>query len=163
MVKIRESSMDFEFADSDLFRIEGSDVYRKLGKEIKTVEFMVRINTDDVAFVEAKSSSPRPDNKVDFDTYISEISDKFIDSFNLYLTVMLNRNSSNNISEELRKMSLEKINFKYILIIKGHKTDWLLPLKEAFDECMISHNKIWKSSVLVFNDELAKQFKFIPS
>ena len=54
-----------------------------------------------------------------------------------------------------------QINFKFILVIKGHRTEWLMPLSDALKESMAYHNTIWKSQVVVFNDELAKKYKLI--
>ncbi len=114
MLKINESGMIFEFYDEDVFQVEKSDLYKSLGEKIKTVEFVVRVKEDDIAFVEAKSSSPNPENEMDFDTYVNEIIAKFIDSFNLYLTLLMKRNTSDDMSKSLREMVLEKVDFKYI-------------------------------------------------
>ena len=53
-------------------------------------------NVNEINFIEAKSSSPRPtkDNFVRFNEFIGEISDKFIHSFKLYYSVILKRNEN---------------------------------------------------------------------
>ena len=161
MIRVVESNMIFEFEEKHIFQIENSNLHSSLGDGIKTVEFVVSVKPDEILFVEAKSSSPQPkaENKERFDEFIDEISDKFIHSFNMYLTSVLKRNLVDKIPDKLLNIELETAKFKFILIIKGHKIEWLQPLKDAFDRIMIDYNKIWKSSVIIMNDEIAKEFK----
>ena len=163
MIRVVESNMIFEFEEKHIFQIENSNLHSNLGDGIKTVEFVVSVKPDEILFVEAKSSSPQPkaENKERFDEFIDEISDKFIHSFNMYLTSVLKRNLVDKIPDKLLNIELETAKFKFILIIKGHKIEWLQPLKDAFDRIMIDYNKIWKSSVIIMNDEIAKEFKLI--
>ena len=163
MIRVVESNMIFEFEEKHIFKIENSNLHSSLGDGIKTVEFVVSVKPDEILFVEAKSSSPQPkaENKERFDEFIDEISDKFIHSFNMYLTSVLKRNLVDKIPDKLLNIELETAKFKFILIIKGHKIEWLQPLKDAFDRIMIDYNKIWKSSVIIMNDEIAKEFKLI--
>ena len=88
MIRVVESNMIFEFEEKHIFQIENSNLHSSLGDGIKTVEFVVSVKPDEILFVEAKSSSPQPkaENKERFDEFIDEISDKFIHSFNMYLT-----------------------------------------------------------------------------
>lgn len=163
MIRVVESNMIFEFEEKHIFQIENSNLHSSLGDGIKTVEFVVSVKPDEILFVEAKSSSPQPkaENKERFDEFIDEISDKFIHSFNMYLTSVLKRNLVDKIPDKILNIELETAKFKFILIIKGHKIEWLQPLKDAFDRIMIDYNKIWKSSVIIMNDEIAKEFKLI--
>ena len=163
MIRVVESNMIFEFEEKHIFQIKNSNLHSSLGDGIKTVEFVVSVKPDEILFVEAKSSSPQPkaENKERFDEFIDEISDKFIHSFNMYLTSVLKRNLVDKIPDKLLNIELETAKFKFILIIKGHKIEWLQPLKDAFDRIMIDYNKIWKSSVIIMNDEIAKEFKLI--
>ena len=163
MIRVVESNMIFEFEEKHIFQIENSNLHSSLGDGIKTVEFVVSVKPDEILFVEAKSSSPQPkaENKERFDEFIDEISDKFIHSFNMYLTSVLKRNLVDKIPDKLLNIELETAKFKFILIIKGHKIEWLQPLKDAFDRIMIDYNKIWKSSVIIMNDEIAQEFKLI--
>ncbi len=163
MIRVVESNMIFEFEEKHIFQIENSNLHSSLGDGIKTVEFVVSVKPDEILFVEAKSSSPQPkaENKERFDEFIDEISDKFIHSFNMYLTSVLKRNLVDKIPDKLLNIELETAKLKFILIIKGHKIEWLQPLKDAFDRIMIDYNKIWKSSVIIMNDEIAKEFKLI--
>lgn len=59
MAIIVESDMRFgEFDEERLFVIEHSDVYKKAGKGIKTVEFIYLTENDNLLFIEAKQSCP---------------------------------------------------------------------------------------------------------
>lgn len=55
----------------------------------------------------------------------------------------------------------DKVHIKFVLIIHGHKKEWLSPLREALMKNMGIHLKIWKSTVVVLNDEMAKRRKLI--
>lgn len=163
MIQIEESKMIFEFKEEQLFRIENSKLHRCIGEGIKTVEFLVTLKEDEIYFVEAKSSSPQPttENKEKFDTFISEISDKFLHSFNMYLSAILKRNHYDEIPKTLININKEKAVFKFILIIKGHQIEWLQPLKDAIYKKLLYQNKIWKNSVILMNEEIAKEYKLV--
>jgi|BioPla2DNA2_1021312.scaffolds.fasta_scaffold10131_2 hypothetical protein len=163
MIQIEESKMLFEFKEGQVFRIENSILQKSIGEGIKTVEFLVTLKEDEICFIEAKSSSPRPtpENKEKFDTFINEISDKFLHSFNMYLSAILKRNHYDEIPSALIDINKEKAAFKYILIIKGHKIEWLQPLKDAIYKKLLHQNKIWKNSVILMNEEIAKQYKLV--
>lgn len=161
MIQIEESKMLFEFEKERVFRIENSKLQKSIGEGIKTVEFLVTLKEDEIYFVEAKSSSPQPtpENKEKFDTFINEISDKFLHSFNMYLSAILKRNHYDEIPTTLIDINKEKVEFKFILIIKGHKIEWLQPLKDAIYKKLLHQNKIWKNSVILMNEEIAKDYK----
>lgn len=163
MKRIEESGMVFEFEEDVIFQIEKSELHLNLGEGIKTVEFIVSLKADELLFVEAKSSSPQPTavNKENFDVFIREISDKFLHSYNMYLSAVLKRNPFDKISEKLLGIELDRAMFKFILIIKGHKIEWLPPLKDAFTKELIAHNKIWNSKVIMMNEEIAKEYNLV--
>jgi len=163
MIQIEESKMLFEFKEGQVFRIENSILQKSIGEGIKTVEFLVTLKEDEICFIEAKSSSPRPtpENKEKFDTFINEISDKFLHSFNMYLSAILKRNHYDEIPSALIDINKEKAAFKFILIIKGHKIEWLQPLKDAIYKKLLHQNKSWKNSVILMNEEIAKQYKLV--
>ncbi len=114
-------------------------------------------------FVEVKSSSPQPtvENKEKFDKYINEISQKFSHSFNMYLSAILKRNCFDELPKSLIHIESNKAVFKFILIIKGHKIEWLQPLKDAIYKNLLYHNKIWNCHVVLMNEELAKGYKLV--
>lgn len=165
MVVIKESNMLFgEYEENKVFKIENSELHNKIGNGIKVVEFILLRNGKYIDFIEAKSSSPQPsnDNKERFHEFIEEISDKFIHSFNLYYSGIMKRNIGyEEISNDFFELDLRKINFKFILVIKDHKEEWLIPLSEAIKKKLIYHNRIWKSDIIVINEKLAKQYNLV--
>ena len=88
--EIRESGMVFAFPEDDLFWIEQCPTVRAIGEGVKVVEMIVRQNNV-LVFIEAKQSSPRPDNQQPFDIFIEEIYEKFRNSLLLFAAISLNR------------------------------------------------------------------------
>lgn len=165
MIQINESNMIFGYFEEDrVFQIENSKLHKNIGNGIKVVEFILLSKENELSFIEAKSSSPKPikDNIIRFNEFINEISDKFIHSFNLYYSAILQRcKECEELNPSFMNLDNSQINFKFILVIKGHRTEWLMPLSDALKESLSYHNTIWKSKVIVFNDELAKKYKLI--
>ncbi|MBZ9634583.1 hypothetical protein [Clostridium sp. FP1] len=61
MVEINESNMIFgDFEQDKIFEIEKSKLHSKIGNGIKVVEFILLKNMNQLNFIEAKSSSPKP-------------------------------------------------------------------------------------------------------
>ena len=165
MVTIYESSMLFgEFEDDKVFQIETSSIYNIMGKGIKVVEFILLKDDNELNFVEAKSSSPKPetDNGEKLNEYVEKISDKFIDSFNLYYSIILKRNAGyEEVSNRFFELSNEKIVFKFILVIKNHQKEWLAPISDALKRSLVSHIKIWNSNIIVINEDIAKRYGLV--
>lgn len=69
--------MKFSFEEDNVYRIEKSSLLGNL--QLKATECVVSMN-DKLVFIEAKTSAPRPQTKEDFDSYISDITEKFADS-----------------------------------------------------------------------------------
>lgn len=165
MVEINESNMVFgEFEEDKVFQIEKSKIHNKIGNGIKVVEFILLKNTNELNFIEAKSSSPRPtkDNLIRFDEFIGEISDKFIHSFNLYYSAILKRNENYlEINNNFFQLDNSYLKLKFILVIKNHEIDWLMPISEALKKNLSYHNTIWKSEIVVINEEIAKKHQLI--
>lgn len=61
----------------------------------------------------------------------------------------------------MKKVTYSKADFVFVLVIRGHKPDWLLPLQEELNRKMRYHKSIWKSSVIVMNDTIAKEYHLI--
>lgn len=163
MISIKESGMNFEFDEEMIFEIETSKLHRQVGNGIKTVEFIVSLKDNELSFIEAKSSSPRPtkENEEKFDKFIAEISEKFLHSFNLYMSAIMKRNTHDEIKRRFFEMDNSVVKFKFILIIKGHSIEWLAPLKDALERSLLYHNRIWKSNIILMNDELARAYNLV--
>jgi len=128
MKQITESGMTFgPFEDDQFFYIEKSEVYRRVQEGIKVAEFTLirkeERNQPLVWIVEAKSSSPQPSNKIDFDDYIQEIKQKLLNAFSLTVATVLKRhyNDLPQLPGKFKKLNLTSANFVFILVIKGHK------------------------------------------
>ena len=163
MTRIEESGMVFEFAEDKIFQLEGSALHHGVGDGIKTVEFVACIKKNELLFVEAKSSSPKPekDNQVNFDKYISEIAEKFIHSFDLYLSAMLERHLPQRITGRVAAQDHGREQYKFILVINGHQIEWLPPLKAALEKKIMFHRKIWTSDVILMNESIAQKYKLV--
>lgn len=157
--------MIFEFEQNQVFCIENSQLQRGVRDGIKTVEFVLNRKENLLEFIEAKSSSPRPtkENSERFETFLNDIADKFIHSFNLYYSAIHGRYPSEEIAQSLLEIEPHKVNYRFILIIKGHRIEWLLPLQETLHRKLQYHITIWKSEVILMNEEVAKEKKLITS
>lgn len=74
--------MKFSFSDDDIFRIEEDELVKDV-ENVKACECVVLIS-ENVALIEAKSSSPRIENEEKFQKFISDIGQKFADSLQLF-------------------------------------------------------------------------------
>lgn len=165
MIEIVESGMCFgPYQEGNVFNIEKSHLYIGIGAGIKTVEFVLIYNENTLGFIEAKSSSPKPEkeNKIDFNEFINEISEKYLHSFNLYYANIMRRHGENDeLSTEFLQLNNERIMIKLFLVIKGHEIIWLAPIKNELERTLLWHNKIWKCEIAVLNDILAIQYGLI--
>ena len=156
MVDFEESKMRFSFPEEDLYRIEKSPLLAAV--ELKACECIVK-KDGDIYLVEAKSSSPRQDNSPErFREYIGEITEKFSASILLFNASLL-RHREEPMGENLRKEDLKKANYKFFLIISGHKKEWLPPILNALKREMRKTLKIWNIddvAVKVINAERAQ-------
>lgn len=154
------------FEDDKIFQIEKSILHDKIGNGIKVVEFILLKNINELNFIEAKSSSPRPtkDNVIRFDEFIGETSDKFIHSFNLYYSAILKRNENyQEIHSNFFELDNSKIKFKFILVIKRHEIEWLMPISDALKKSLSYHNTIWNSEIVVMNENIANKYDLVKS
>ena len=80
-----------EYEEANLFHIEESSVYMSMGNNVCTVEFVLHHKDNEILLLEAKSSSPKPGNREDFDSFIDEIYHKFAHSMDLFFSLVLKR------------------------------------------------------------------------
>ncbi len=169
---IVESEMKFgKFEDTDLFHIEDSKIYKELGAGIRTVEFILKHNENSILFLEAKKSCPNPANRYEskekaqkFEEYYSSITEKFIDSLQIYLAALLEKyEDTSDLGTNLKNMkSMQDIQLKFILVVKNAADiSWLAgPLAELQDR-MFKMRKIWHVKIAVLNEELAVEYNLI--
>lgn len=166
---IVESGMIFgPYPEGDFFYIEKSQIYQEIRDGVKIAEFLLLYRETNegqptILIIEAKSSSPKPEKEkeVNFEKYISDIREKFLNTLLLFAAIHLHRHQSfSEYPEKFQKLDLQKTNIRFILIIKGHKDNWLPPLQEALTKALKPIVKVWNlppSSVAVFNDTLAQK------
>lgn len=156
MIQIEESGMIFgNYPEERVFRLECSKTHQDAGEGVRTVEFLYLMKDDMLAFVEAKSSSPRKETSIErYNEFIDEILEKFVHSFDMYAASKMGR--YDEISGLIADGNDAELRYRFILVINGHQPSWLLPLKEELARKLLYHRKIWKSDVIVMNDEVAR-------
>jgi len=161
--EIIESGMKFgPYPEGHCFYIEKSETYEHIRNSVKIAEFLLIYppNAPKVWIVEAKSSSPRPETER-FDCYIEEIREKLTNALNLCVAICLKRHCQwRELPIHFQTLDLEKIDFRLILVINGHKDEWLPPLQDTLKKKLNSTVKTWNLSpisVAVLNEKLAKE------
>ena len=169
MKVITESEMNFgKFDEADLFHIENSNIYKKLGSGIKTVEFILKYDENSIIFLEAKKSCPNAANRYEseekeqkFEEYYSSITEKFIASLQIYLAAILDKYQDvSEVGDRLRTMdSMKNIQLKFILVVKNAEDiTWLAGPLAELKARLLQLRKIWGVEVAVLNEELAREY-----
>jgi len=168
---IIESGMTFgPYPEGHCFYIEKSGCYKAIREHVQMAEFLLlRANngrTPVLWIVEAKSSTPRPENQPNFDNFIDEIREKLINACSLGWASCLRRheNAEAELPEAFKALDLSQTDVKFVLVIKGHQEAWLPPLQDALVIALRSTVKTWAfapTSVAVINDALAQQYGLI--
>lgn len=165
---ITESEMKFgKFDEKNLFHIEESQIYKKLGTGIKTVEFVLKYRQNKLIFLEAKKSCPNAQNKDEtevkkqkFEEYYSSITGKFISSLQIYLAAILDRfEDATEIGSMMRSANnIKDMQLKFVLVVKDAKDiAWLAKPQAELNERLLQFRKIWNIQVIVLNEELARE------
>lgn len=160
---IEESNLCFgKFDKKKVFEIEKSSIYKKLGPSIKICEFIL-LQKKNLIFLEAKSTFPNPSNKESFDEFINEISQKFNNALDIFvsgnLEILNNRNNENiNL---LNIQDLKNHDILFYLVINGAKIEWLQPIQDGLKAKLLPQRKIWRMQVFVMNEEVASNKKLI--
>ena len=162
-ITIPESDMTFgPFPDEHCFHIEKSRVYDKLKNGLQIAEFLlIQPDKNKLLVVEAKSSSPdlaNPESKESFDDYITNVSQKLLNAFILGLALCLERhvNNKDDISTCFREITQDSVKVILLLVIKGHKKEWLIPITEALQRKLKSISKTWPLDVFAINERTAQ-------
>lgn len=159
------------YPEGHCFYIEESSVYQRLQHDgVRTAEFLWlqtgKNPSPSIWVVEAKSSSPRPGNPIKFHDFIQEIGEKLNHALSLYFSVRLGRHNraAHELPVPFQQADLSCTNFRLVLVIKGHKKEWLPPLQDALAKILRSTIKVWSLSgtaVAVLNDEMASLYGLI--
>lgn len=163
-VTIIESGISFgPYSKDDCFYIEHSAAYEKIKGGIKMAEFLwivKRRRKAKIYVVEAKSSSPRPENKENFQEFVSEIREKLVNALVLFLGLRLGRHegAGDEIPENLRDADLATIGFTFVLVVRNHREEWLVPLQDALNVQLNSTARTFglqSPYVAALNEEMA--------
>ena len=86
-----------------------------------------------------------------------DITDKFVHSILFYNAVLL-RHQEEPLPAIMRNVDLQTVQYSFVLVIHGHKLEWLPPLMDALKSKMSDTLKLWNISdtaVKVINDQMA--------
>ncbi len=154
MVTFEESGMSFSFDENDIFYIERSDRFNRINGA-KPCECVVQHNGK-VFLIEAKNSTPQPQNEEQFVTFVGEIAQKFTDSYTYYNAAHQKRQQSDLLPRNLQSVPLARQNYEFCLIINGHQREWLPPVLDQLKVMMKKTLKLWginDSCVKVVNEQ----------
>lgn len=167
---IIESGMTFgPYPEGQCFYIEKSACYEKVQEGVQMAEFLLLRQQEQgstVWVVEAKSSSPRPETQPNFAEFIGEIRSKLTNGFLLAVAARLQRHpaAADELPDSFKTLDLQALGFRFVLVINGHKQDWLAPLQSALSLALKPVVKTWALpaiSVAVLNHELAQKYGLI--
>lgn len=167
---IIESGMTFgPYPAGQCFYIEKSACYEKVQEGVQMAEFLLLKEQQQgptVWVVEAKSSSPRPETQPNFTEFIDEIRTKLTNGFLLAVAARLQRHpaTEDELPGTFKAIDLQAQGFRFVLVINGHKQEWLAPLQSALGQALKPVVKTWAlpaTSVAVLNHELAQQYGLI--
>ena len=122
-----------------------------------------------IALIEAKASVPNDKNVERLSSLFADISKKFADSLELFSDMKSKRYGEEafmRLPVKLRFSKLGYDQYHIVLIIHGHRLEWLTGLLDALKYELRSVVKQWNlkdSNVKVYNDEFAKEYNFIVS
>ena len=135
-VIIHESGMDFgPYATADCLHLEKSEAYGHCPEGVKMAEFAL-VRKERILFVEAKSSSPRPETQPNFDDFLAEIREKMENALLMLLGMRIGRHRDVALPRNVDKANLATIGFMFVLVINGHKEEWLSDLNDALNNAV---------------------------
>jgi hypothetical protein len=167
---IIESDMTFgPYPAGQCFYIEKSACYKKVQEGVQMAEFLLlkqQGKEPTVWVVEAKSSSPRPETLPNFAEFINEIRTKLTNAFLLAVAARLQRHpaADDELPAAFKALDLQAQGFRFVLVINGHKQEWLEPIQSALVQALKPVVKTWAlpaTSVAVLNHELAQKHGLI--
>lgn len=167
---IIESEMTFgPYPAGQCFYIEKSACYKKVQEGVPMAEFLLLKQQQHgltVWVVEAKSSSPRPETQPNFADFINEIRAKLTNGFLLAVAARLQRHpiAEDELPDTFKTLDLKAYGFRFVLVINGHKQEWLEPLQNALVQALKPVVQTWAlpaTSVAVLNHELAQRYGLI--
>lgn len=99
-----------------------------------------------------------------FEEYYSSIVDKFTDSLQVYLAVILNKfQDTEEVGDKLRTVNdMKDIKLKFVLVLKyAEDIEWLAGPLAELKARLLQIRKIWGIEIAVLNEELARKYRII--
>lgn len=131
----------------------------------------MRQNKNSIIFLEAKKSCPNAANRHEsekkeekFEEYYRSISEKFVESLQIYLAAILDRfQDVSEMGDNLKVMSsLKDIQLKFILVVKNAAdVAWLAGPRVELENRLSQIRKIWDVKIVVLNEELAGKYNLL--
>lgn len=164
---IQESGMNFGPFDSDqLFHIEACDLYQKTMRPngVAVTEFAV-LTKGKLLFIEAKTSTPNykecnksQEKREKYDEYVTSIATKFRDSIDIYASILLKRNTCEQMPDHLAKKEFSDLPIVFVLVIKNAYPDSLRHFTEKFQQVLRPMMRIWNvQNIAVIGEEQARR------
>lgn len=173
MVTITESGLVFgPYPENECFLVEKSATYQNIQNGVKMAEFLLLQRRDSkpplILVIEVKSSSPHPETQPNFTEFIDEIREKLTNGLMLTIASILERHevAQRELSQEFKDLDLAICEFRLILVINGHKEEWLPPLKDALTRSLHSTIKTWAlgaTPIMVLNEKMGSKLGLICS
>ena len=155
---IYESGINF--IANNTFYIEKSELYKNIGNDVRTVEF-IRIKDNKLMFVEAKTTFPNPNNPENdnpniYRAEICAITDKFIHSLHLLSSLCVGVTKDTLFEKNIFP---DNVSLVFILVIKNHMLDWCKPIEYLLKASLPLYlTNIWKPNVIVINHDAAIKY-----
>jgi hypothetical protein len=157
---IAESGMEFIANAADTYHIEKSAAYTTVGNEVKSVEFVRKVD-DRLWFVEAKSVFPDVNDKAQRGNWTRAVCEKFLHSLNLYCTVKLGVTSDTLPTEFTNSNVLFVLVVKNILADNDDTSGNLKAIQEVLKAKLLPYLRIWKTNLLVIGYDDAKKYRLV--
>lgn len=143
-MKVVESYMRFNLDDDYSFRIEQAREHFDV-QCVMVCECVV-MKKDKLCLIEAKSSSPSPKSRENFDKFIGEITRKFEDSILLYNAMKMKRHGQEVCAEIPFSLISANNDIRYVLylIIHGNEIEWMPPIQDGLRNRLRHVLNAWK-------------------
>ena len=169
MITIAESGLTFgPYPDEHCFYVEKSATYQAVREHVHMAEFLLlrprEKKPHQIWVVEAKSSSPRGENPIRFGEFIGEIRQKLTNGLTLGIAARLKRHrvAEAELSPDFKSLDLANAEFRLVLVINGHRQEWLPELQNALNRELGATLKTWGGmAVAVLNAEGARKHGLI--
>ena len=167
---IIESNMTFgPYPEGKCFYIEKWGYYqKKIQQNNSTVEFILLKKYkqhESLAFVEAKSSAPK--DRTELLSYCKKIRRKFHTSLDLFLSAsrgMHGKEQQKAFSQDFVQLDFSKTSIHFVLIIKGFKKEWALPLNNMLNRELKDLLRLFgpgNTLVKVLTEDMARKYRYI--